>query len=74
MAIRIIVIVFLLMILYCLGSGVFYLAQSDRSPGKLVKALSWRISLSIALFALLFVAYFFGWLVPHMIFVVPPFN
>jgi hypothetical protein len=35
---------------------------------KMVKALAWRIGLSVALFVLLIVAYYRGWITPqHMV-------
>jgi hypothetical protein len=40
---------------------------SARTPGdsrKMVKALTWRISLSVGLFVLLIVAYYEGWITP----------
>ncbi len=60
------IILFLAVILYCLASGVYYLVTSKAdSSTKLARALTWRISLSLLLFVLLFVAYFLGWLHPH---------
>lgn len=62
-----IIILFLIVILYCLGSGLFYLVREhDKEDSeRVVKALTWRIGLSILLFALLFVAFAFGWITPH---------
>lgn len=63
---KIIVVLFLLVILYCLGSGVYYLVGNSKSASrKLARALTWRIALSLGLFLLLFVAYFLGWIHPH---------
>lgn len=53
-----------LVILYCLGSSAYFLSKRDRSQS-LAKALTWRMLLSLLLFVFLFVAYYFGWLVPH---------
>jgi hypothetical protein len=48
-----------------LGSALYYLLKDrDRSP-RMVKALTIRISLSIALFFLLILAYGFGLIQPH---------
>ena len=67
MLVKIIIILFLLVIIYSLGSALYYLTherkQSDAD--RVVKALTWRISLSLLLFILLFVAYFLGWIKPH---------
>jgi cytochrome bd-type quinol oxidase subunit 1 len=72
MGFKIVVIIFLLVILYCLASGVYFLVKRSDEPQKLAKALTWRIGLSFCLFALLFVAYFLGWIKPHLISVMPP--
>ncbi len=64
MTIEIILLLFVLVILYCLGTGVFYLVRAGSDPAKLAKALTWRVALSFTLFALLFVSYYFGWLKP----------
>jgi hypothetical protein len=55
----------LAVILYCLGSGLFFLVRDASDSDRVVKALSWRIGLSILLFIILFVAYALGWISPH---------
>lgn len=65
MLVKIIIFIFLLVILYCLGSGLVYLVKDKGNSDRVVKALTWRISLSILLFVLLFVAYAFGLIKPH---------
>lgn len=73
MAIKILVLVVLAVILYCLGSGLYHLArQTNSDKRKLVVALTWRIILSVCLFLFLLVAYFLGWIHPHMIMVGAP--
>jgi len=73
MAIKILVLVVLAVILYCLASGLFYLGrQTNSGRAKLVVALTWRIILSLCLFAFLLIAYFLGWIHPHMIMVGVP--
>jgi Protein of unknown function (DUF2909) len=57
---------FLLLIMISLGKALFHL--SSNKPGdsaKMAKALTWRIALSVALFAFLFVAYHEHWIQPH---------
>ncbi len=59
------VIVILVLILVSLGKALFHL--SSGKPGeeaKMVKALAWRVGLSVLLFLLLFVAYYLGWIDP----------
>lgn len=62
---KLIVIVFLVLILYCLGSGLYYLVTEKQDSDQVVKALTWRITLSLILFALLFVGFWMGWIRPH---------
>jgi hypothetical protein len=56
------------LILISLGRALFYLSSSREEDGrKMVAALAWRIGLSVALFVLLIVAYYNGWIEPlHM--------
>ena len=70
MLLKIAVIVFLLVILYCLGSGLYYLIKEGRDSVAMVKALTWRITISITLFLLLLLAYAIGWIAPHGVVVV----
>ena len=66
MEFKYLVIVILALILLSLGKALFYLSSNDPSAGgKMVKALAWRIGLSILLFVLLLVAYTQGWIEPH---------
>jgi len=69
MLVKIIIILFLLVIMYSLGSALYYLAheRDDKDADRVVKALTWRIGLSLLLFILLFVAYAMGWIQPHAI-------
>jgi putative copper export protein len=59
------IIAMLVLIVGSLGKALFHL--SSRKPEdsrKMVKALTWRIGLSVGLFVLLFVAYYLGWIEP----------
>ena len=65
MLFKIIVLVLLLLIVVSLGKALFHLSSSR--PGdsrKMVKALTWRIGLSVGLFVLLILAYYQGWIEP----------
>jgi hypothetical protein len=62
---KIVIILFLFVIIYCLGSGLYYLIRGDSTSGKMVKALTWRIGLSILLFVLLLLGVMFGVIQPH---------
>ena len=62
--IRLLMIGTLIAIVASLGSALFYLARGHDSQ-KLVKALTVRIGLSLALFLLLMLAWYFGLISPH---------
>ena len=57
MAIKILIIVFLITIIYSLASALFFLVR-DRT----VKRLTWRIGLSLILFLFLWGAHQLGWI------------
>jgi formate/nitrite transporter FocA (FNT family) len=60
------VVAMLALILISLGRALYFLTSRKSDDGaKMVKALAWRIGLSVALFVLLIVAYYNGWIVPH---------
>jgi hypothetical protein len=66
MLFKLLVLVFLAIILYSLGSALFYLVRDKKSdPLRVVKALTWRIGLSLLLFFLLMIAFAKGWIAPH---------
>jgi Protein of unknown function (DUF2909) len=62
---RIVVLTTMLAILFSLGSGLYYLVTDEGKGNRLVKALTWRISLSLLLFLSLLLGYHFGYLHPH---------
>jgi hypothetical protein len=56
----------LLAIVVSLGSGLFHLSRgTEEDSAKLARALTVRIALSLALFALLMLAWYFGLISPH---------
>lgn len=67
---RIVVVAALALIVFNLGKALFHLS-SARDPGdtersrKLLRALTWRISLSILLFVAILFAWWQGWIQPH---------
>jgi hypothetical protein len=65
MAFKYLILVMLALILISLGKALFHLSSSREDDGKkMVVALAWRIGLSVALFVLLIVAYYNGWIEP----------
>ena len=61
---KFILLLFLLGIIYSLGSGLYYLTNDQQDSGRLAKSLTWRIGLSLGLFVLLVVAGLMGWIEP----------
>ena len=62
------VVAMLVLILISLAKALFHLTSSNPEDGaKMVKALAWRIGLSVALFVLLIVAYYSGWSEPQRV-------
>ena len=59
---KIVIIVFLVFIVGSLGSALYYLVRDKGTSDRTVKALTVRISLSIALFVLLMAGYYFGFI------------
>jgi hypothetical protein len=56
-----------------LGSALWHLSRStEADSGKLARALTVRICLSLALFALLMLAWHFGLITPHPLLAAPP--
>lgn len=62
---KVIVLVIFLGILVSLGSAMFYLVRDEGNSNRTLKALTWRIGLSVVLFASLFIAYALGLIQPH---------
>ncbi len=52
------------LILTSLGSALFYLVRDKGRSAHVVRALTWRISLSVALFLLILLAHYLGWIEP----------
>ncbi len=63
--VKVLVIVLLGVIVVSLGKAMFHLSSGPEDSAKTVQALTLRISLSLALFALLFIAWYAGALTPH---------
>jgi cytochrome bd-type quinol oxidase subunit 2 len=64
--IRLLTLLCLLAIVVSLGSGLYQLTRgTEQGSAKLARALTVRIALSLALFALLMLAWYFGLIAPH---------
>lgn len=64
MLVKILVILMLILILGSLFSALYYLIKDDSHSNRTVKALTWRISLSITLFLLLMLGFYTGIISP----------
>lgn len=60
-----VVLLVLLLILASLGQALFYLVRDRGRSERTVRALTWRIGLSLALFAGLMASYWLGWIQPQ---------
>ena len=65
MAIKILIIIFLVTILYSLGSALIFLVKDHGEGDRTVNRLTWRIGLSLVLFLFLWGAYQLGWIEPN---------
>jgi hypothetical protein len=63
--IKLLVIAALLAIVFSLGSALYHLSSHQGNPHKMVRALTIRVGLSVALFVLLLVAWKLGYIQPH---------
>ena len=60
--VKIIVLPLVALILVSLASGLYYLVKDRGASERTVKALTWRVGLSAALFALLMAGYYLGFI------------
>jgi Protein of unknown function (DUF2909) len=65
--IKLLVVLMLIAIVVSLGSALFHLSRGKGDSKKMLRALTWRIGLSVLLFALLMLAYSRGLLQPHAV-------
>ena len=62
---KILIIVFLVLILYNLGAGLYYMIVDKGQSKRTVNALTWRVGLSAALIVLVLLGIWSGILTPH---------
>ncbi len=65
MIFKIIILLLIVAITYCLASGLYYLFKDDKKSNGLAKSLTLRTVLSLILFILLIIAFILGWVQPH---------
>jgi succinate dehydrogenase/fumarate reductase cytochrome b subunit len=59
------IIAFLIVILWNLGAGLYYMLVDKGTTKRTVNALTRRIALSVALILLVALAIYMGWITPH---------
>ena len=59
---KIVAVLFLLFIIASLGSALYYLVKDRGNSTRALKALTLRIGLSVVLFALLMLGFYFGFI------------
>ena len=61
----VLIVAFLALIVYQLGAGLYFMITDKGTTNRTVRALSWRIGLSIALIAGVGAGIATGWIQPH---------
>ena len=64
MIFKIVILSLLLVVLFSLGSALVAMTKGDKSD-KMLKSLTWRIGLSVAIFILLLIGQAMGIITPH---------
>lgn len=59
------IVAFLILILWNLGAGLYYMLVDKGQTKRTVNALTRRIGLSVALILLVALAIYMGWITPH---------
>ncbi|MDB6162701.1 MAG: twin transrane helix small protein [Xanthomonadaceae bacterium] len=59
------IIAFLILILWNLGAGLYYMLVDKGTTKRTVNALTRRIALSVALILFIALAIYMGWITPH---------
>jgi len=59
---KIIIVIFLLVIIYTLGSSFYFMVKDKGEGDRVLKRLMWRIGLSIFLLVVLYAMFQMGWI------------
>jgi len=65
---KLLIIGFLIMILWNLGAGLYYMMVDEGTTDRTVRSLTWRIGLSVALILLVMLGIYTGVIKPHGIY------
>ena len=58
------ILLFFIFIIYSLGSALYYMMNDGDGSKRMVKALTMRVGISIALFLFILFAFWMGWIKP----------
>ncbi len=58
---KLLVVAFLAVIVWNLFTALFHMVSKPKADGQMVRALTWRIGLSIALLAIMGLGHYMGW-------------
>jgi hypothetical protein len=72
MFIKYLIVALLIAIVISLGSGLYFLLTDKGGSKRMVNSLTVRIGLSVALFVLLFIAWYFDLIQPHPVMPLAP--
>lgn len=62
---KLLIIAFIILIIWNLGAGLYYMMVDKGKTNRTVRSLSWRIGLSVLLIGLLFLGIITGFVKPH---------
>lgn len=62
---KLLIVLLLFIVIFSLGQALFYLIKDEGKSDRMVKALSWRIGLSVFIFLLLLIGQAVGLIQPH---------
>ena len=62
---KLLIIAFLVVIVWNLGAGLYYMMVDKGTTDRTVKSLTWRIGLSVLLILMVIFGIWMGWLHPH---------
>ena len=65
MGTTLLIVAFLILIIYNLGAGLYYMMTDKGQTDRTVKALTWRIGLSVLLIVLVMIGIWTGLIKPH---------
>jgi len=62
---KLLIIAFLIVIVWNLGAGLYYMMVDKGTTNRTVRSLSWRIGISVVLILIVTAGIFTGWIKPH---------